>query len=248
MTIDASHLSRRHFITTALTAAGGFALGVGIAESRRGGEPERAPLGRRGQTLSRRDQRLGRDRARRHRDHPLRPRRDGAGQLHRAAANSRRRARMRLGLREAGIRFGQPQSRENKVYGSLVHRRQPRRARDRRDGPAGRRERARTPDRRRREALERAGVRVRGRDEQGHAQADRPHVPLRRARRRGGRDQARQGAGAQAAGSVQVHRPAARAARRAAQDQRLGQVRHRSRSARTWCGPRSSSARCSAAR
>ena len=215
---------------------------------RRGGELERAPLGRGGQALSRRDQRLGRDRARRHRDHPLRPRRDGAGQLHGPAADSRRRARMRLGLREAGIRFGQPQSRRQQGLRQPLHRRQPRGARDRRDGPAGRRQRARAPDRGGGEALERAGLRMRGGDEQGHAQADRPHVPLRRARGRGGRDQARQGAGAQAAGSVQVHRPAAGAARRAAQDQRLGEIRHRSRSARTWCAPRSSNARCSAAR
>ena len=240
-------LSRRHFHHHRAHRRRRLCARRRHRRSRRGGEPERAALGRGSETLSRRDQRLGRDRARRHRDHPLWPRRDGAGQLHRPAADSHRGARMRLGLRQAGIRFGQPQSAGEQGLRQPRDRRQPRGARDRRDGPAGRRERARTPDRRGREALERARVRMRGRHEQGHAQAERPHLPVRRAGGRGGRDQARQGAGAQAAGSVQVHRPAARAAGRAAQDQRLGQIRHRSGSARHGAGRDHQDARCSAA-
>ena len=183
------------------------------------------------------------------RDHPLRPRRDGAGQLHHAAANPHRRARMRLGLREAGIRLGQPQSQgEQGLRQPLAPAAAARCASTGDHGAAGRRERARAPDRGGGEALERAGVRMRGGHEQGHAQADRPHVPLRRACRRGGRDQARQGAGDQDARSVQVHRPAARAARRAASRSTARRNTASIWKCPTWCRPRSSPARCSAAR
>ncbi len=138
---------------------------------------------------------------------------------------------MRLGFRQTGICLCQSQFPREQGLRQPLHRRQPGGARDRRSRPAGGRKRARTADRGGREAMGRARLRVRGRHEQGHAQADRPHVPFWRTRGRCGRDQARQGAGAQEAGPVQVHRPAAGAARRAAQDQRLGEVRHRSRGA-----------------
>ena len=236
------------FITTTLTAAGGFALGIGIGDPRRSGDPERAPVGRRGRALSRRDQRLGRDRARRHRDHPLWPRRDGAGQLHRAAADPRRGARMRLGLGEARICLGQPQSPGQQGLRQPGHRRQPRGARDRRDRPAGRRQRARAPDRGGGEALERAGVRMRGGDEQGHAQADRPHVPLWRARGRGGRDQARQGAGDQ---DARISTSSSAGGSRGSTCRSRSTARRNTASISkcpAWCTPRSSPARCSAAR
>ena len=85
-------------------------------------------------------------------------------------------------------------------------------------------------------ALGRARVRLCSGDEQGHAQADGPHVPVRRARGRGVRDQAREGARAQAARSVQVHRPAACPVGHSAQDQRRGEIRHRSGSAEHGAG------------
>ena len=79
-------LSRRQFIVTSLTAAGGFALGIsapGLAEAATLGV---RPWGDEADSYRRRDQCLDRDRARRYRHHPLRPRRNGAGQLYGAAA------------------------------------------------------------------------------------------------------------------------------------------------------------------
>ena len=71
------------------------------------------------------------------------------------------------------------------------------------------------------------------REQQGHAQA-RPAARsiMARSPADAAADQARQGAGDQDARSVQADRQVAAAARHAAQDQRLGQVRHRYRLAR----------------
>ena len=139
--------------------------------------------------------------------------------------------------------------RENKVYGSLWHRRQPRGARDRRSRPAGRRERARAADRRGREALERAAP-----SECAAAMSKVTHTPTGRTLRYG--ELAADAAAIkldkepahQDARSVQVHRQAAGAARRAAQDQRHGEIWHRPRGA--GHGPRRDHRllRCSAAR
>src|SRR5450432_2535669 len=186
--INMHQISRRQFIATSLTAAGGFALGIGT-----GGPAEAA-------TLS------------------VRPWSDDlphAGEINAwVVINPDDSVIIRYGRAEMGQgsftalpqilteelecdwAFVKPEYasanrnlRENKVYGSL--------------STGGSRAVRETGD-----MVQRAGLRVRGRHEQGHAHADQPHVPVRRARRRGGRHQARQGAGTQAAGSIQVHRPA----------------------------------------
>ena len=187
-------------------------------------------MGRRSRACGR-DQCLDRHRARRHGDHPLRPGRDGPGQLHRAADDRRRGTRMRLGQGEGGIRLGQSEFPREAGLRPARYGRQPRRAGNARHAAAGGRQRARAADRRRRQALGRRAVRMLRRSEQGDAQGVGPDVALRRARRRGGADQARQGAHHQDARPVQADGQADGAARYAAQDQRQCRLRHRHRGA-----------------
>jgi CO/xanthine dehydrogenase Mo-binding subunit len=181
-------LSRRRFITTALTAAGGFALGVGID-----GAAEAASLG----------VRPWGDDAKRY-----------AGEINAwVVIEPDDTVIIRYGRAEMGQGSftALPQILAEELECDWAFVKPEYASANRRDGPTGRRERPRTPDRRGREALERTRVRVLGSNEQSDTQADRPHIPVRRAGGGCGGDQARERAGAQEAGSVQVHRQAARA-------------------------------------
>ena len=95
------------------------------------------------------------------------------------------------------------------------------------EGAAGRRQRARAPDRRGRGAMERACDGMHSCQQRGQSPAVGPHPALRRARRRRGEDHARQRAGNQNAGSVHLHRQADAARRRAHKIDGSAQVRHR---------------------
>ena len=121
----------------------------------------------RGQCVQR-NQRISCHRSRRHHSYSLSASRDGAGRDYRAADDCCRRARMRLVESEGRTRFA-GQKLEGKERLRLDdHRRQPRRTDVVANAVAGRRECARPVDCRRGPALERAGERMRGGQQQGY--------------------------------------------------------------------------------
>ena len=97
----------------------------------------------------------------------------------------------------------------NRVWGRLLDRRQPRHPRVARVRPQGRRRGARDADPGGGERLERAGLRMHGREERDHAHAVRPHDDLRQGRGRGRQARAAEGRQAQGPEGLEDRRQAA---------------------------------------
>ena len=164
----ASTLSRRHFILTAATAAGGFMIGIGATA----GAPSAAtvtaqPWNDDNATAANEiDAWIAID--------PddsilIRYQRSEMGQGSMTALPMMIAEELQCDWSKVRIEYASPNRnlRENKVYGADVLERQPLGAGVAEDGAAGRRQRARAPDRRRRGALERPGVGVLGGAERG---------------------------------------------------------------------------------
>ncbi len=223
-------LSRRHFIVTAATAAGGFMIGIGAA-------PRAAPALQRSRrspgttttptapneidawiAIDPDDSIL------------IRYQRSEMGQGSMTALPMMITEELQCDWSKVRIEYASPNRnlRENKVYGDDVLGRQPIGAGIAEEDAAGRRQRARAPDRRGRGALERSGIGVHGGAERRDAYS------LRAARLRYG-ELAADAAKITLATEPAIKTPAQftfipqadAARRRGPQDRRLGQVRHR---------------------
>ena len=245
----ASTLTRRHFIVTAATAAGGFVIGIGAVPRWRPAPPRSRRSPGTTTTPTPRTKSTPGSRSIPTISILIRYQRSEMGQGSMTALPMMINEELQCDWSKVRIEYASPNRniRENKVYGDMFSNgSRSVRASQKKMQQVGASARERLIAGRR-GALERAGDGMHGREQRRHAQALGPHAALRRTRRRRGEDHARQGAGDQDAGPVHLH-PASRC--RASTSCTRSTARPSSASTRrspAWSSPRSRPARSPAA-
>ena len=179
-----------------------------------------------------RSQCLDRHPSRRPRGDPHRPLRDGAGHLHGARAAGGRRARLRLGQGERGVRLAQRAHPAQPHLGLDVHGRQHGRAFVAGLRPQGGRQRTRDAGRGGGCAVESSRRRMHGGERRRQPWPDRPEASLRRGRRRRGQACAAKGSDVARSRPVEDRGQAAASTRPPRQGAGQAGVRRRRRAAR----------------